>query len=62
MLPSGNDAASLLAFYYGSWLVTKKTFAGQGKSIKKESVGDRLKYNQLYTKKFVQFMNNFTVK
>lgn len=35
MLPSGNDAACVLAFYYGGWLVTKKTFLGHQKIIKK---------------------------
>ena len=62
MLPSGNDAACVLAFYYGGWLVTKKTFLGHQKSTKKEAIGDRMKYYQLYLKKFVQFMNNFVVK
>ena len=62
MLPSGNDAACVLAFYYGSWLVTKKSYQGFPKSNKKENIGDRMKHYQLYTKKFVQFMNNFIVK
>lgn len=35
MLPSGNDAACCLAFYYGCWLVTKKTFLGSSKLEKK---------------------------
>jgi D-alanyl-D-alanine carboxypeptidase len=62
MLPSGNDAACVLAFYYGGWLVTKKTFLGHQKSTKKELLGDKTKYYQLYIKKFVQFMNNNIVK
>lgn len=62
MLPSGNDAACVLAFYYGGWLVTKKNFLGHQKSTKKESFGDKMKYYQLYLKKFVHFMNKFIVK
>jgi D-alanyl-D-alanine carboxypeptidase len=62
MLPSGNDAACVLAFYYGGWLVTKKTFLGHQKNTKKEGLAEKMKYYQLYIKKFVQFMNNFIVK
>jgi hypothetical protein len=62
MLPSGNDAACVLAFYYGGWLVTKKTFIGFAKSLKKESLGEKMKYYQLYIKKFVHFLNNYLIK
>jgi D-alanyl-D-alanine carboxypeptidase len=62
MLPSGNDAACVLAFYYGSWLVAKKNFLGHQKSLTKEKLGDKDKYYQLYTKKFIQFVNTFIVR
>lgn len=62
MLPSGNDAACILAFYYGFWLSRAKEAYYFGKNIRKEDICSDLKYFELYTKKFVQFMNNVIVK
>ena len=60
MLPSGNDAARVLACYYGSWLITspfKTTFLNQ----RKFTLGDRSK-RELFEKKFIQFMNQGVVR
>lgn len=60
MLPSGNDAAFLLACYYGNWLI--KSEIDTGRKIKgKYAINNGLKI-QLYYKKFIQFMNNYLVK
>jgi D-alanyl-D-alanine carboxypeptidase len=55
MLPSGNDAACLLACYYGFWLTSKPQ--GPPKPFLKEPIGDKLKHYELYSKRFVQYMN-----
>lgn len=62
MLPSGNDAAYVLACYYGSWIIANKNPIGVFKTCRKENLGEKIKYCQLYCKKFVQFMNNYIVK
>lgn len=62
MLPSGNDAACILSAYYGSWLYSNRTFLGLAKVIRKESIKDQTKYFQLFSKKFIQYVNIFVVK
>ena len=59
MLPSGNDAAHILACYYGCWLLCSpfQTF----KVTRKVNLGDRLKC-ELYYRKFVQYMNSVVVR
>ena len=37
MLPSGNDAACVLAYYYGSWM-TRSATNGPAKSFRKDSI------------------------
>ena len=62
MLPSGNDAACVLAAYYGCWIAS---FTGQNRPLKtfrKESLDQNLKNHKLYIKKFIQYVNKIIVK
>ena len=61
MLPSGNDAAHIIACYYGSWLLSspfKSTLVTQRRL---SLPSDKAKRN-LFEKKFIQFMNQSIVK
>jgi hypothetical protein len=63
MLPSGNDAAALLALYYGYWLDKEGAFSNLIYSkIKKVDLKDRLKYSNLFTKKFIHYVNENLIK
>lgn len=63
MLPSGNDAASLLAFYYGYWLDKEGTFPNLifSKS-RKVDLKVKIKYCNLLTKRFIQYVNDKIIK
>lgn len=63
MLPSGNDAASLLAYYYGYWLDQEKTFSNfTFTKLKKIDIEDRKKHCNLYIKKFIHYSNETIIK
>lgn len=63
MLPSGNDAAALLAFYYGYWLDKDCTFPNLiFTKARKVDLKDKIKYNNLMTKKFMQYLNDKIIK
>jgi D-alanyl-D-alanine carboxypeptidase len=63
MLPSGNDAASLLAFYYGYWLDKEGTFPNLVfRKSRKVDLKDKLKYCNLLTKRFMQYLNDKIIK
>lgn len=63
MLPSGNDAAALLAFYYGYWLDKESTFPNLiFTKARKLDLRDKIKYANLMTKRFVQYLNENVVK
>ena len=63
MLPSGNDAASNLAFYYGYWLDKKESFPNfTWTKYKKEDLSNKLKHQKLLTQKFIHFINENIIK
>ena len=65
MLPSGNDAAMVLAAYYGSWLMGNGMFPSyvwKINAVKKESLISKKKYLGLYVKKFMGYVNEKVVK
>lgn len=63
MLPSGNDAAALLAFYYGYWLDKESTFPNIIFSkARKVDLRDKIKYINLLTKRFMQYLNETVIK
>ncbi len=63
MLPSGNDAAALLAFYYGYWLDKESTFPNLIFSkARKADLRDKIKYTNLITKRFIQYLNENIIK
>lgn len=58
MLPSGNDAASLLAFYYGYWLDMENTFPNLIFSkVRKVDLKNKIKYSNLLIKRFMHYLN-----
>lgn len=58
MLPSGNDAAAILALYYGHWLEKETMFPNLiFTKVRKIDLKDKLKYCNLLTKKFMHFIN-----
>ena len=73
MLPSGNDAALLLAYYYGYWLGKKEKFAEyewsskylSSKSCAKSkwvSLEGKKKYKKIYLTRFIAYMNSDLVR
>lgn len=63
MLPSGNDAAALLSFYYGYWLDKEETFPNLiFTKAKKVDLRDKAKYCNLLTKRFIQYLNEKIIK
>ena len=62
MLPSGNDAASILASYYGSWLARAVNQQGPPKRSRKDTLDGNSSHCKLFAKKFIQFMNKVVVK
>lgn len=63
MLPSGNDSAALLAFYYGYWLDKNTTFANLiFTKARKVDLKDKVKYSNLMTKRFVQYLNEKVIR
>lgn len=63
MLPSGNDAAALLAFYYGHWLEKENMFPNLiFTKLRKIDLKDRLKYCNLLIKRFMFFVNESIIK
>lgn len=58
MLPSGNDAALNLAYYYGYLLGRKESFKDyEWKTEKSVSLEGKKKYNRLYLARFIAYMN-----
>lgn len=58
MLPSGNDAALNLAYYYGYLLGRKEGFKDhEWKNEKNFSLEGKKKYNRLYLARFIAYMN-----
>ena len=63
MLPSGNDAALVLAYYYGYWLGNKDKFPSfQWKKTLAFSLEGKTKYNKIYLSRFMSFVNNYLIK
>lgn len=63
MLPSGNDAALLLAYYYGFWLgKADKIPAYQWKKQRSESLEGKRKYSKIYLSRFMHYLNSNLVK
>lgn len=62
MLPSGNDAACILAYYYGMWLTTSSNQGRPLKAFRKESAQNAVNQYKLYSKKFIQYLNRIVVK
>lgn len=63
MLPSGNDAAALLAFYYGNWVEKETVFPNLiFTKERKIDLKDKLKYSNLLTKKFIHYVNEKIIK
>ena len=62
MLPSGNDAASILASYYGSWLVRAVNQNGPPKVSRKDALDCNSNHSKLFSKKFIQYLNKVVVK
>ncbi len=63
MLPSGNDAASLLAYYYGVWLDKGSTLPNMiFTKFKKIDFEDRQKHCNLFIKKFMHYINETIIK
>lgn len=61
MLPSGNDAACILAAYYGSWLLSSTEYFKVSKAFRKCNI-ENLKHSKLYSKKFIQYLNSYIVR
>ena len=63
MLPSGNDAALVLAYYYGYWLGKKDKFPSfHWKKVFTFSLEGKTKYNKIYLSRFMSFINNHLIK
>ena len=62
MLPSGNDAAFILASYYGCWLLADITKTRTSKVLRVETLGDKATHLKMYVQKFMQYMNRVLVK
>ena len=62
MLPSGNDAALILASYYGSWLARAVNQSGLPKMSRKDSLDGNSTHSKVFSKKFIHFMNKILVK
>lgn len=58
MLPSGNDAALNLAYYYGYWMGMKERFRDyEWRGDKNVSLEGKRKYGKIYLARFVAYMN-----
>lgn len=58
MLPSGNDAALLLAYYYGYWMGRADRFPNyEWKKSKKFSIEGKKKFYRIYLTRFIAYMN-----
>ena len=62
MLPSGNDAACILASYYGSWLARAINQSGLPKMSRKDVLDGNTTNIKVFIKKFIQYMNKVVVK
>lgn len=63
MLPSGNDAALILAYYYGYWLGKSDKIPNfQWKNEKSYSLEGKKKYNKIYLSRFMAYLNNHIVR
>lgn len=63
ILPSGNDAATLLAYYYGYWIDKSCTFPKMiFTKYKKFDYEDKKKHENLFIKKFMHFINDSVIK
>lgn len=63
MLPSGNDAALVLSYYYGYWLGNSERVPGyQWQKDKIESLEGKRKYHRIYLSRFINYMNEYVVK
>jgi D-alanyl-D-alanine carboxypeptidase len=63
MLPSGNDAALVLAYYYGYWLGRSDRFPNYTwNNAHCFSLEGKKKYFKIYLSRFMSYMNNKLVK
>ena len=58
----GNDAALILASYYGSWLARAINQSGLPKMSRKDSLDGNATHSKVFSKKFIHFMNKILVK
>ena len=63
MLPSGNDAALVLAYYYGYWIGKNDKFKNhQWNKLQKFMLEGKRKYYKIYLSRFMSYLNNILVK
>lgn len=62
-MPSGNDAALVLAYYYGYWLERTDKFPSfQWKKVASFTLKGRQKYNKIYLSRFMNYVNTYLIK